>query len=139
MKKEYSKPSLFIESFQPQEYCSICEYYVSGVDPDNEATIESHYKFWVDSGQDGKINGTDFDHSYVHQTDGAGWGHADTYVWAWWASDNNVAKDILKAEDPYTEFLTQQGQGHAGYVEAVLNPSNNHYHAGKVTMSRNHS
>ena len=139
-KKEYSKPNMFLESFQPQEYCSGCEYFIVPTDPENYVAIQSNYKFWVDSGQDHIINGTDFNKHNECQTDGnEGWGDKDTYVWAWWAAYNTTADSIYNATNQMEVFMEKQAQGRAGYVEAVLNPSNHHYHAGHVTEVRNHS
>lgn len=134
--KEYSKPVLEIERFVPQEYIAACDYYLDGIDPINNASIASSTKFWLDSGQDGIINGTDYDHKYVAQTDGAGWGDKEDLVKAWWAVDNNVGKDIYANPSKFAQY---QSQGKAGYVDAVFDPSNSHYHAGTVRMKKNSS
>lgn len=137
-KLEYSKPGMRIECFNPQEYAQACEYYIDGIDPINSAEIGSNTKFWVDSNQDGIINGSDFDSDYTNQTDGHGWTEAHTVIKAWWADKPKIAEDIF---NDHSLFGTYQSQGLAGYVDAVLNSSSSsgHYYAGSVTRKRNHS
>ena len=135
-KKEYSKPVMSLEVFKPQEYVAMCEYYLDGIDPINNTSITSSTKFWYDDGQDGIINGTDYDHHHVSQTDGAGWGYKDEVVKAWWAVDNNVGNDIYAHPEKFADY---QSDGKAGYVDAVYDPTDKHYHAGTIRMKKNHS
>lgn len=131
---------MFLESFQPQEYCSVCEFFIVPTDPDNSVQIHPSFKFWKDYGQNHIIDGTDYNHHYEYQTDGQeGWGDKDTYTWAWWAAGKNTADSIFNASNKWEMFLEKQAQGRAGHVEAVINPQNEHYHAGHVTEVRNHS
>ncbi len=139
MKKLYARPYLVREVFSPQEYMAVCEYYLDGVDPINNASITSSTKFWPDSNQDGFINGSDYYKHATYQTDGSGWGSAETLVKAWWAVGNSEAESIYNASDPMAQFRTLQSEGKAGYVDAVVSPKNNHYYAGSVTMKKNHS
>lgn len=136
MKKNYFRPKMVPTRFLPQEYIAVCEYYLDGIDPINSAAITSSTKFWPDYGQDGIINGTDYNHHDTYQTDGAGWGNADEIVKAWWASSNTIGNDI---HDNPSKFGYYQELGQAGYVDAVYDPSNKHYHAGTVRVKKNQS
>ena len=135
-KKEYSKPVMRLEVFKPQEYVAVCEYYMDGIDPINNASINSSTKFWPDSNQDGVINGTDYSKHYTFQTDGAGWGSKDEIVKAWWAIGNTEGNHLHDHPEDFEEY---QANGWAGYVDAVYDPSNKHYHAGTITVKKNHS
>ena len=136
MRKDYLKPNLVKNLFLPHEYVAVCEYYLDGIDPLNNASITSSTKFWPDSNQDGIINGTDYDHQSTNQTDGAGWGDATTLVKAWWASSNKVGNDIHANPSLFEHY---QDLGEAGYVDAVYDPKNSHYHAGTVKFKKNQS
>ena len=143
IKKEYSKPSMFLESFQPQEYCDVCIFEIIGIDPNSNVRIPNSSKVWIDSNQDHLINGTDFlvGSTAEHNTDGSnGWGNVDTYKLVWWASSEDIASTIYNSSNQSTEFLSQQKNGHAGYVEAVLKKGGSgHYLAGQVVAHMNHS
>ena len=130
------------QEFLAQEFVAACEYYMDGIDPISGTNITSSTKFWLDSGTQGVIDGTDFEHSSTNQTDGAGWGPSESLVKAWWASSNNIGNAIYGAGDStakYAKFLEYQADGKAGYVDAVINPSNHHYHAGSIKFSKNNS
>lgn len=142
MKERWICPNMDVQVFTPQEYLAVCEYYMDGVDPVTGTTITSSTKFWIDSGVQGVIDAEDYYKFATNQTDGAGWGSVETLVKAWWADSNKEAEKIYNAgssEQKYAKFSELQEQKLAGYVDAVVNPGNNHYYAGSIKMSKNNS
>ena len=137
--KDYAKPFLRIELFCPQDFVAVCEYYMDGIDPINNASITSSTKFWLDDGNDGVINGSDYYKHATNQTDGAGSGPIESLVKAWWAISNDKAEDIYNATDKMAVFRDYQEKGWAGYVDAVINPKNDHYYAGTIKFAKNNS
>ena len=130
------------QNFMAHDFIAVCEYYMDGIDPISGTAITSSTKFWLDSGVKGVIDADDFNHHATNQTDGAGWGPTESLVKAWWAESNNVGNDIydeVGADAKYAKFLYYQDLGKAGYVDAVINTSNNHYHAGTIKFSKNNS
>ena len=114
--QKYSKPGMRIVCFKPQVCAEVCEFYLDGIDPINSTQIGSHTKFWIDSGEQGVIDGTDFDSNYTHQTDGAGWGDANTIVKAWWADKPKYAEDVFSDHSKFAEYQTL---GYVGYMDVV--------------------
>ena len=121
--------------FKPQVCADVCEFYL---DPDFSSSLGHGYKFWEDYDNNGRIDGTDYQHNYTHQTDASlGWVEGDKVVHAWWADKPETAEAIFNSSNKQSEFEYFQNLGQAGYVDAVIHK--NHFYPGKVTQKKNHS
>ena len=120
------------QKFSPQEYVSKCEATVVWTLTDGP---QSNGAVWIDSNQDGLINGTDYNPSAELEYDGSGnTGDATTVIRIWWVYDKNA---YTVTPENYAELAAD---GHAGYGWGVAKKGGSgKYYAGDTIYYKNHS